>query len=513
MLAEKVSKGILSVGVWTITRVLVSALATPFFSRILGTDGYGDYAYYLALTFLAVPLASAGTLQTLSKYISESADPLRRARVARLASVISLAGFVIVGTAVTIVLLRGGTATPPWALNIVLLLCIGFDVLWFYARGILYGLHREERAGIPGAIASVLGTVVSVVMALLGYGLIGVFSGLLLGNAFMSLVALRAARQLLPGTRLQSALTSSDPRPREVLWFALSTMVYTSLSMVLYKSGIVVVHHLTGNSTSTGLYATGLQMAEFVWVFIIAVEGVMVQATSRLWMEGRMADLAIMVSRMLRYVSVGTAFILLYVLVFAEDLIVVYFGPRFADAAPVLQLLVPGVFSYSLARLLGPVLHARGSVLTLAVIVGTSACLNILLCFLLIPWLGISGAGISTSIAYGIVMLPYVLLLRRRAVHVFQGFAPQRQLLLGILAGAVMLIVSLTPWSPPVRLIVGGVAGGISFFVLALRIRVLRVPELVAIVDSLPGAARSTGRRLIDRLEPFLTIVAGGSRP
>ena len=505
MLAEKVSRGILSVGVWTVTRVLVSALATPFLSRILGTDGYGQYAYYLAIIILAVPLASVGTLQTLSKYISESPDAARRSRVARLGGVISLAGYAFIGTVVVLVLSLS-PSPPPWELTLVLLLCIGFDVLWFYARGLLYGLQREELAGIPGAIASVLGSVIGVVLAYLGHGLLGVFTGLMLGNAFMALAALRAGRRLIPHTHYER---STDPPLRGLLVFALSTMLFTSFSMLLYKSGIMAVQLIAEDRTMTGLFATGLQSAESVWVFIVAVEGVMLQSTSRLWTEGRLGDLSAMVSRMLRYISLGTAFVLLYLLVYADELVRLYFGVRFADAAPVLRILIPGVFSYSLARLLGPVLHARGSVLVIAFVAGSASLLNVVLCILLIPEWGALGAALATSIAYGMVLAPYALLLRRHGVHVFKGFAGSRQLALVVLTGCVMFAVNLLPVAALVRLGLGGVAGAACCFALAFRMHLVRVPELVTVVESLPDPARQFFRRLVDRLEPMLLAVAG----
>ncbi|MCC6396427.1 MAG: polysaccharide biosynthesis C-terminal domain-containing protein [Bacteroidetes bacterium] len=509
MLAAKVSKGILSLGTWTVTRVLVSALATPFLSRILGTDGYGQYAYYLAILILAVPLASVGTLQTLSKYISESPDPARRSRIARLGGIVSIAGYAIVGTVVVLALTLS-SSPPPWELTLVLLLCIGFDVLWFYARGLLYGLQREELAGIPGAIASVLGSVIGVVLAYLGYGLLGVFTGLMLGNAFMALAALRAGRRLIPRTH---AVQTTDPPLRGLLLFSLSTMLFTSFSMFLYKSGIMAVQLISDNRTMTGLFATGLQSAESVWVFIVAVEGVMLQSTSRLWTEGRLVDISAMVSRMLRYIALGTAFVLLYLLVYADELVRLYFGVRFADAAPVLRILVPGVLSYSLARLLGPVLHARGSVLVIALIAGSSALLNVVLCLLFIPKWGVFGAGLATSIAYGIVLAPYALLLRKHGVHVFKGFAAGRQLALVILTGGVLVATSLLPAVPLVRLALGGVAGAAFYVALAFRMHLVRVQELVTVVESLPDPVRRFFRRLIDRFEPLLRAVAGGKEP
>lgn len=512
MSASNISKGVLSVGLWTVTRVVVSILATPFISRALGTDGYGLYAYYLSVLFLAAPLANVGTLQALSRFIAERPDPARRARIALLSGLMSLTGFIVIGV-LTGLIIAPGLPPPGWPLLAILLGCLGFDVLWFYARGILYGMHREEVAGLAGAVAAVLGSVVSALLAILGHGITGVFTGLLLGNAVMALASFRATRRLLPRSTVRDAMTSHDPPVRDVVSFTLQTMVYASFSMMLYRSGVVLVHHLTGDHTATGLFATALQMAEFVWVLIIAVEGVMLQTTARLWYEGKTAGLTDLVSRILRYASLVTAFLLVAVFVFAEDLLRLYFGPAFAGAAPVLRILIPGVFSFSLGRLLGPVLHARGGVLRLAAVVGSATLLNALLAFVCIPRWGVAGAGLSTAVAYGLVLVPYVLMLKRSGVEPFRGFRAGRQGMLVIVTAACMSLVALLPLGTFGRPMLGGIVGAVVFAAGALRSGIVPIAELEEIIASLPAALAVRAGALFGRVRPLMVRIAapGGS--
>lgn len=506
---SNVSRGVLSVGMWTITRVTASMLATPFISRALGTEGYGQYAYYLSVLFLAAPLANAGTLQSLSRYVAEHPDPGRRARVALLSGWICFLGFILVGSFMGWIIAPDIPPAAGWPLIAILLGCLGFDVLWFYARGILYGMHREDLAGTAGSAASVLTAVVSAVLAVQGYGISGVFAGLLFGNAYMALRSLSAARRLLPRTTLRAALASDDPRPRALLGFTMMTMLYASLSMMLYRSGVVLVHHLTGDNTATGLFATALQMAEFVWVLVIAVEGVMLQATARLWVEERTTEISALVSRAVRSVSLVTGFLLTFVFVFAVDLLALYFGRPFIGAAPILRVLIPGVFSFSLGRLLGPVLHARGGVLRLAAVVGGATALNALLAFLLVPDWGIMGAAVSTGTAYALVVVPYAIALRRFGVAVFHEFLPVRQLLLFSATGALMAAISGIPMLAGLRVALGGTVGAIAFATLVLRLGIVRVAELDEVLASLPPSLAAAGRPVFVRVRPVLIACAG----
>jgi O-antigen/teichoic acid export membrane protein len=509
MPGSNISKGVLSVGMWTITRVTASMLATPFISRALGTEGYGQYAYYLSVLFLAAPLANAGTLQSLSRFIAERPDPDRRARVALLSGWICFLGFAVVGALMGWIIAPGVPSDQGWPLIAILLGCLGFDVLWFYARGILYGMHREELAGTAGAAASLLTAAVSAVLAVQGYGISGVFLGLLLGNATMAIRSLVSARRLLPRTTLRAALASDDPSPRGLATFTVMTMLYASLSMMLYRSGVVLVHHLTGDNTATGLFATALQMAEFVWVLVIAVEGVMLQSTARLWHEGRIAEISALVSQALRYVALVTGFLLTFVFVFADDLLVLYFGQPFVGAAPVLRILIPGVFSFSLGRLLGPVLHARGGVLRLAAVVGAATALNALLAFLLVPPWGIMGAAVSTGSAYAVVLLPYAISLRAAGVTTFRGFGPAQQVLAFVATGSLMAAIALIPVAPWLHVLVGGVVGGMAFVALVLRLGLVNLHEIESILANLPPPLSAAGRAGFDHIRPTIILLAG----
>jgi O-antigen/teichoic acid export membrane protein len=512
MPASNISKGVLSVGMWTITRVTASILATPFIARALGAEGYGEYAYYLSVLFLAAPLANAGTLQALSRYIAENPDPARRAHIALLSGLLCLGGLIVIGSATALIIAPGLPADHRGPLLAILLGCLCFDVLWFFARGILYGMSREEIAGVAGAAAAVITAIVSAALAIAGLGITGVFIGLLLGNAFMAIRSLTAAWRLLPRTTFADALASTDPRPRDLVAFTLKSMLYASLAMMLYRSGVVLVHHLTGDSTATGLFATALQMAEFVWVLVIAVEGVMLQSTARLWREGRTGEITGLVSRVLRYVALVTGFLLTFVFVFAEDLLAVYFGPSFTGAAPVLRILIPGVFSFSLGRLLGPVLHARGSVMRLATVVGLATALNAVLAFALVPEFGVLGTGISTCAAYAFVIIPYVYELRSAGVDPFRGFAPARQLLVFIATGLLMAAALALSVGPVIRAGVGGLSGGVLFLLLVLRTRLVSVRELDGVLESLPPSLAAHGRRVFIVCRPLLVVCEGKPR-
>ena len=158
--------------------------------------------------------------------------------------------------------------------------------------------------------------------------------------------------------RAQSAPVIPLPT-QELLRFGLTAMVFSVLNMALCALDVILVRHLAGGAQA-GLYAAAVQWSQFVWFIPIAVEGVMLQSTARLWAERRVGDVSSLVSRLLRYVMLGTAFLLLIVFALGDQIVILYFGPQFAEAALALRLLVPGAFCYAMARVLWPVIQAGG---------------------------------------------------------------------------------------------------------------------------------------------------------
>ena len=502
MSIRSITKGIVSVGMWSATRLVVTGLVLPVYSRMLGTDGYGQYAYYVALLLIASHPAGFGMRHTLTKYFAERPNERGWQRqLAKFARSAMVASGLIVG-AIVIVLLTSSSGGGLHALGIVAVVA---GILWCeqmhqFASGILYGLHREEDATVPAALGVVIGGAIGAALAVTGFGVMGALSGLLVAWLFAAGIALRRARRALGSTAAAMAV----PLPhRELLTFGISSMAYSGVAMALYSVDVVLVRYFAGDQ-QTGLYAAAVQWSEFVWFVPIAIEGVMLQSTAGLWAQGKFDEITRLVSRLMRYVAVTTAFLLIYVLVFAEHIVTFYFGAQFRDATFPLQLLVPGAFAFSLARVIRPVIQAHGWVMTLLKTVSAATLINIVLNVALVPRWGASGASVATSLSFICVTLLYVRLLQGEGVHSFQGLAAGRLLLLCAGTMVVLTPMALTISDPFLAIMLGGIAALGLYWCGVFWLGLIRVRELEQIVDSMPGPLRQTGIKAMRLLQPML---------
>lgn len=501
--ARLISKGIISVGTWSATKLLVTGLVVPVYSRLLGIEGYGQYAYYVALLMLASQPANCGMRSTLTKYIAERrTDPAWHRAVAAYAGWVTAAAAAIVGLGVLLLVLLSARSSLP----AVLLALLVVGILWAeqghqHASGILYGLQREEESTVPASVGVALGGAVGVVLVVLGFGLTGALSGMLFSAALVAAVTLHLARRALGG---RSAVDPEPSLPRpELLRFGLWSMAYAGIAMMLYSIDVLLVRHFAGDH-QTGLYAAAVQWSEFVWFVPIAIEGVMLQSTAHLWTQGHMEKITQLMSRLMRYVALTIAFLLLYVLVFAEHIVTVYFGEDFRDAALPLQLLIPGAFAFSLARVMRPVIQARGWVVTLLKIIAAATGINVLLNVLLVPRWGASGAAVAASLCFIGATVLFDRVLEAQGVRPFHGLSSGRFVVLCTATIALLVPIALATSSSVTALIVGGVVIVGFYWGAVFWLGLLRVRELQQIVDSLPGPLRQIGTKLMRVLQPML---------
>lgn len=486
-------------------KLATSALVLPVLARYLGIEAYGQYAYYLAVLLLAAQCANVGMMQTMTRRIAERPDDAGWCRaVARSGALINGAGVLLVGlTAGWVIWSTASQGIGGGSIALVVVGVLMLDQAWFYARGVLHGFRYEERAAVPGIVGVLIAGLLAILAAMNGLGVVGVFAGLLLADLYVAIACLRAVRDALKEGSVARTAQPSPPTTRSLLRFGLSAMVFSVLNMALCSLDIILVRHLAGEAQA-GLYAAAVQWSQFVWFIPIAVEGVMLQATARFWAEGKVDEVTRLVSRLTRYVMLGTVFLLLLVFVLADHIVAIYFGPQFRDATLGLRLLVPGALCYALARVFWPVIQAGGGGSQLIRVMGIAVLLDVALCVILIPWSGAAGAACATSLSFASVAIGYAWTLRSRRVHPFNGCAASR--LLGLVLATGLAVAGLSALvTPPMLAVPAGVFGGLLLYwggVFALGL--VQVDELGLLVQNLPGVFRHRGETMFRVLAPWL---------
>jgi O-antigen/teichoic acid export membrane protein len=191
---------------------------------------------------------------------------------------------------------------------------------------------------------------------------------------------------------------------RELLRYSGKSHPDVLFQQVLLRSDYLFIGAFMG-SEALGYYAMATAAAELL---LIVPEAVTTPLMKRLLRQGdgieQLTPFALRITA-----TVMLAACLSMALV-GNWLIVSLFGESYAPAYPALLALLPGLFGLCYASILRLDLLGKNRPGSVSLMMGAGAAINLLLNLLLIPSIGIVGAGIASSTAYLLVSLAMLLL-------------------------------------------------------------------------------------------------------
>ena len=184
---------------------------------------------------------------------------------------------------------------------------------------------------------------------------------------------------------------------RRITRYALKSHISIALAFFNYRVDVYLLN-LLGNTAGTGVYVIATQMVEKLWLLSAAVSVVMLPLLSQMATQEdkrRRITPLLFIWVLLLTAAGGAATGLL-----AGPIVSVLFGADYAQAAIVIQLLLPGIVAWSGARVLAQDIVARGKPELNVYMNGGVLLLNVVGNMVLIPRYGGVGAAIATTVAY-----------------------------------------------------------------------------------------------------------------
>ncbi|HYL82526.1 MAG TPA: oligosaccharide flippase family protein [Candidatus Acidoferrum sp.] len=145
-----------------------------------------------------------------------------------------------------------------------------------------------------------------------------------------------------------------------------------------------------------GYLYMAVTLAELVWFISVAAETVLYPQVAHMTEE----EAAILTARVCRQILILSVLSGLALAVLAPAAVLLYGGRAFLPAVTPLRLLLPGIVVLTISKILSALWVRRGWFLMLTVLAGGTGVLSIVLNLFLIPWLGIAGAALATTIPY-----------------------------------------------------------------------------------------------------------------
>ena len=483
---------------------LVMFVTIPLLVRLLGAEGYGVYATLMAVFALLMILVSSGINAGSRKYLSEDREmPYWKdnvfgyyCRLAAVFAIVAAAGLLFATEVGLIDRTLGERFAPYFYLLGVLTIAAQFRD---YLRRSLMGLkleHISEPIEVGHKIVFA-GTAIGLVYS--GYGVAGVLAAHIFASLLVAVISLLILSRQLSVSHALRPSPQEFPRS-ELFSFNHFAILYVFLLTSLYHVDVLMLEYFTTSAT-VGYYKAALVIVEFLWFVPRSVQSVMIQSTANLWLEEEIDRINSLSSTTTRYTLLITILLALGLAALAPTFVPIYYGADFTPSILPILLLLPGTIGFALARPIMAISMAKGDMKILIVATGTSAMINFVLNFALIPQYGMAGAAVATSIGYGSLPVFHII-----AAYVI-GYRPLSDLRLirvvvtGIMAGGVIVGLTTLLESSIVSLIVVPVIGGLVFFTITIATGAVRIREVLDLLSKLPPPMDRSAVRLQRHLD------------
>lgn len=277
-------------------------------------------------------------------------------------------------------------------------------VVHIWANGLFYLIQNQFRWELRSAHYASVSIVMSVVTALvsvwltwfLDFGLLGLLSGLAVGSVtgtVMGLYWLRASIRI----------TFSASQLRQMLRFSTPLVVSgVSVWLTLYADRLMIQSLLSVEQV--GLYGIGFRVASLAGLVIMGFQAAL---TPLVYLHYQKNETPEQLAEIFRLFFFFFLVILLFLGIYAIDLLRIMTTPEFYASSVVVIYLVPAILLSSMYVFSPGIAIAKKThlVVWINVIGGT---LNISLNFFLIPFFGIEGAALATLISYFSVFMLYL---------------------------------------------------------------------------------------------------------
>ncbi|MGA2513483.1 MAG: polysaccharide biosynthesis C-terminal domain-containing protein [Candidatus Limnocylindrales bacterium] len=375
-----------------VTLFVIAFATSILLSRLLGPDGKGAYVAVVTLPGMLAAVGMFGLPGAANYFAGCGASLKSLIRAAYLFTAVLSVVLVGVVWFSLPVLESSILRAAPENLVKVVLLTVPFGILASFGGSILYGRQAVRVYNlIQIVLAAVSLAAVVVLVGALRFGVNGAVAGSVLVGVLM------AAAVMIAATRLGGASPGGTPASLGELASYGARLYPSSLTGFFhYRADTYIIQALMLNaSAALGLYSMAVTMDELVFyipdsvttIFLPRVAGSTAEESNRL--VGRVGRLTTLLTVAVALCLIPAAFVGIHLIL-----------PKFVDCLTAFVVLLPGVVSLSVAKVMTSYVNGRGHPGLVAIGTVTSLVLNVILNVIFIPRFGIVGASLSSLISY-----------------------------------------------------------------------------------------------------------------
>lgn len=381
-------------------QVLSTGLAfvsTVLLGNMLGTDGYGTYAFAFALVNLLGVPARLGFDRLIVREVVVAKVQGEWNRVRHLSRVslglVAIASIVIGLAAVGITALIDRPLVGVMGASMLLLLMLSLNAI---QSGTLRGLERVILSSVPETfLLPSLFIVGLLVLQAVGHPTAETSLGVNAGAALIVTIVTAVVLQTV--LRAHSGGTGAPPSPASMFRAGLPLLAVGGVGIINRQADVIMLNAIAG-ADAAGEYAAAVRIAAVTSFVLMSVNYVLAPRFAALHAEGKKADLQRLVSLSTIGVSVVSGLVAAGLALVGRPVLGL-FGSGFVAAYWPLVALVAGAAVNALSGPVGNLLIMTGHERDVSRALGATALLNIALNGALIPLWGTTGAALASCVS------------------------------------------------------------------------------------------------------------------
>jgi O-antigen/teichoic acid export membrane protein len=367
----------------------IAVLQTAVLARVLGPAGIGQYAVILSVLMLAPQVISLGMPMSFLYHSQHDPKNSKKYLLNALCSVLFLGLLGGAGLAFVITCKAEFFGLLPMPVLIGMWLYVPILLAEMIARNALMIQVEAYRLGLMRICSRLCNIIVVLVLYKLGVlnaplaiicFAVGEFAGFVVGWSCIG-------KHVDFSEKLRwSVIRRLGSMGVRLSWGDLLVLVNCQVN-------ILIIRYLLDNFENVGYFSRGQRIGMLV---VTAGQSLLPVLFSK-WASIAPDKLAEHVEKVLRLANSMGLIMLTGILLTGKWIIIVLYGREFLPAVVPMMILIPGAVMHLTSRILMQLLGSRGAPELAAVTLLAGIIINIVLCWVLIPVMGIIGAALSST--------------------------------------------------------------------------------------------------------------------
>ncbi|MGI6483717.1 MAG: flippase [Methanobacterium sp.] len=390
-IVKLISKNIASLATIEVVNQICLVILALLIPLYLGDVGFGQYSLVVSFTTLFMFLLDPGLRSLTIREVS-------REKVKKNIYLNNLTTIKLILSSFTILfmIILVNVMQYPQLVKTAMYIMLSAWILNSFSdvfRSIFYAFQKMEYGTLTLTAAKIVTTLLASIFLFFGYGLVEVVLAFFIGNFLALLINFLIYTKKFQVPKFKIDLEFS----KKILVMSFPFGLAIAFNNVFFNFDIVVIDHIMGDAAA-GWYSIPKFIIMILITFFFTVPYALFPTFSKFYKDS-MEKLNYSYEKIFKFLLILTLPTSTILFMLASDIILFLFQYSFTNSIFIFQALIWLVIPISLARFLEIVLASINKQKLVTYNIGIFALSNIILDILLIPYFGINGAIIATTLS------------------------------------------------------------------------------------------------------------------